>query len=170
MGPWFEASRSERIGVIHEEIDQLPLADRTALIVCGLERRPVVQAGKELGCGARTLERRVSRALERVRLRLARRYYGVPAGNWDSDITQDLGAIVPLALIESTVAVVMRSFGPPRSSQCLSSDRTLNALSRFREGEGSRRAAPAAEFRRDVPSQSRARPFSEHRSSPNHEC
>jgi hypothetical protein len=125
MGPWFEASRSERIGAIHQEIDRLPLADRTALIICGLERRPVVQAGKEVGCGARTLERRVSRALERLRMRLARRYYGVPAGNWGSDITQDLGAIVPQALVESTVAVVMRSLALPRGSQCQPCDRTL---------------------------------------------
>src|SRR5438477_7412088 len=76
MGPWFDASRSERQAVIHEEINRLPRVDRTALIVCGLQGRPIEQAARELRWPVRSLERRLSRALEHLRVRMARRDYG----------------------------------------------------------------------------------------------
>src|SRR5437762_660652 len=104
MGPWFDASRIERQAAVHEEINRLPRVYRTVLILCGLEGRPIEQAARELRWPVRSLARRLTRALEHLRIRLARRYYGIPVGTWDSDILQDLGAIVPKNLIESTVA------------------------------------------------------------------
>jgi len=114
MGPWFDASRSERQAAIHEEINRLPRADRTVLILCGIEGRLIEQAATELRRPVRTVARRLSRALELLRVSMARRYYGIPAGTWDADILQDLGAIVPQSLIQSTVAAA--TCGPSRPS------------------------------------------------------
>ena len=136
MGPWFEASRSERISMIHEEINRLPHAYRAALIVCGLERRPVPQAARESGCRERSLERRFARALDCLRVRLTRRCHGVPAGDWDPDIMDELSAIVPSSLIQSTVEVAMRSLGPLSDRDRQARYRTLRSTGRARSASG----------------------------------
>lgn len=117
MGPWFDASRSERRAAIHEEINRLGRADRIALILCGLEGRPIEQAARDLRWPANRLARRLSWGLERLRVRLARRFSGIPVGTWDSGILVDLGAIVPKSLIESTVAAATCRPRPPCRSR-----------------------------------------------------
>jgi Sigma-70, region 4 len=103
MGPWFDASRSERRAALHEELNRLSRAYRTVVILCGLEGRPIEQVAIELRIPVTSLERRLSRALDCLRVNLARRYYSIPSGIWDSDILRDLEAIVPETLIQSTV-------------------------------------------------------------------
>jgi sigma-70-like protein len=125
MGPWIDASRSERQAVIHEEINRLPRVYRTVVVLCGLEGRPIEQVARELRWPVRILERRLARALDHLRVRMSRRYYGIPVGIWDSDILQDLGAIVPKSLIESTVAAATRGLDPPGGSRPPSRDREL---------------------------------------------
>jgi hypothetical protein len=112
MGLCYDANRSELQAVIHEEINRLPTVYRTAVILCGLEGRPLIWAARELRCPVRRLERRFSQALECLRLRLARRGYVVPPANWDCEALRDLGAIVPKSLIESTVAAATGGSGP----------------------------------------------------------
>ena len=101
MGPWIDASRGERQAVLHEEINRLPGVYRTVVVLCGLEGRPIEQAARDLRWPVGVLERRLARALDDLRVRLSRSYYGIPAGIWDSGILQDLGAVVPERLIES---------------------------------------------------------------------
>ncbi|MGP0065164.1 MAG: RNA polymerase sigma factor [Isosphaeraceae bacterium] len=142
MGPWIDASRSERQAVIHEEINRLSRAYRTVVILCGLEGRPIDEAARELRWPVRTLERRLSRALDHLRLALSRSYYGIPVGVWDSDILRDLRAIVPRSLIESTVAVAAQRLDPPGGSRSQSRHRQLGGdrhapIARDRQPAGS---------------------------------
>jgi Sigma-70, region 4 len=125
MGPWCDASRNEREAAFHEELNRLPRADRTAIILCGLEGRSIEQAARTLRWPVGRLERRLSRALERLRLRMARRYYGIPPGTWDPRILQIPEAIVPESLIESTVAAATRQAvqGPTRRTANPQADR-----------------------------------------------
>jgi hypothetical protein len=125
MGPWFDASRSERQAVIHEEINRLPRVYRTVLILCCLEGRPIERTARELGWRVSGLERRLSRALEHLRVSMARRYYGIPVGIWDSDILEDLEAIVPKSLIQSTVAAATCCPDPPGGAGPHSRNRRL---------------------------------------------
>jgi hypothetical protein len=108
MEPWFDASTSEREAAIHEELNRLPRADRTAIILCRLEGWSIERAARELRWPVGRLERRLSRAIERLRLRMGRHYYGIPPRIWDSRILQLPDAIVPESLIESTVAAATR--------------------------------------------------------------
>lgn len=111
MGPWFDASTSEREATIHEELNRLSGADRTAIVLCSLEGWSIERAARELRWPVGRLERRLSRALERLRLRMGRHYYGIPPGIWDSQIPRVPEAIVPERLIESTVAAATRQAG-----------------------------------------------------------
>jgi Sigma-70, region 4 len=108
MRPWFDASEVERQALLHEEINRLPRVYRTAIILCVVQSHQIDQVARDLGWTVRRLERRLARARERLRLRLARHYYGIPANGWESGVLPELGAEVPSSLIESTVAAVTR--------------------------------------------------------------
>ena len=116
MGPWYDAIPSELRAVIHEEINRLPAAYRAVLILCGLEGRSPEWAARELGWPLRRLERRLARAMECLRLRVARRGAEVPEGSWDCGALRDLGAIVPKSLIESTVTAATGEPAPASGS------------------------------------------------------
>ena len=116
MGPWYNAIPSELQAVIHEEINRLPAAYRAVLILCGLEGRSPEWAARELGWPILRLERRLGRALECLRLRLARRGAEIPPGKWDCGALRDLGAIVPKSLIESTVTAATGEPAPASGS------------------------------------------------------
>src|SRR5262249_13651414 len=116
MGPWYDAIPSELRAVIHEEINRLPAAYRAVLILCGLEGRSPEWTARELGWPLRRLERRLARALECLRLRLAQRGAEVPEGSWDCGALRDLGAIVPKSLIESTVTAATGEPAPVSGS------------------------------------------------------
>ena len=117
MVPWTDASRGERQAAIHEEIDRLPGFIATVVVLCGLEGRPIEQAARDLRWPVGALERRLARAVDRLRVRLSRSYYGIPAGIGDSDILPDVGVTVPESLIESTVAAATRRLVPPGGSR-----------------------------------------------------
>jgi hypothetical protein len=139
MGPWFDASRSEREAAFHEELNRLPRVDRTAIILCGLEGRSVEQAARALRWPVGRLERRLSLALERLRLRMLRRYYGIPPGTWDSQILRVPEANVPESLIESTVAAATSQAVQDLTGRSANASRTrLAPIAR----RGSQREAP----------------------------
>jgi hypothetical protein len=140
MGPWFDASTSEREAAIHQELNRLSRADRTAIILCSLEGWSIERAARELRWPVGRLERRLSRALERLRLRMGRYYYGIPPGIWDSRIPQVPEANVPERLIELTVAAATRQAGQGLSRQTANPGRTrLAPITR----KGPKRKAPS---------------------------
>jgi hypothetical protein len=140
MGPWFDASRSEREAAFHEELNRLPRVDRTAIILCGLEGRSIELAARALRWPVGRLERRLSRALERLRLRIGRRYYGIPPGTWDSQILRVPEANVPESLIESTVAAATGRAVQGLAGRSANTSRTpLGPIARG----GTRRDAPS---------------------------
>jgi RNA polymerase sigma factor (sigma-70 family) len=58
---------------LHEELERLPGRYRTAIVLCDLEGLSHEQASSRLGCPLRTLQTRLYRGRERLRLRLVRR-------------------------------------------------------------------------------------------------
>ncbi len=129
MESWFETSRSEQQAAIHEELNRLPRVYRTVIILCALEGRPIEQAARELRWPVRSVERRLSRALEHLRLRLLRRFYEIPVRLWDTDILQDLGAVVPESLVESTIAAATCGLDPSTGSRSDVRNRNLPGAS-----------------------------------------
>ncbi len=125
MESWFDASRSQRQAAIHEELDRLPRVHRTVIILCGFERLPIERAARELRWPIRILDRRLSRALKHLRIRLVRRFYDGPVSIWDSDILKDMAAVVPRSLIESTIAAATGYLYPPAVSGSRYRDRKL---------------------------------------------
>jgi RNA polymerase sigma-70 factor (ECF subfamily) len=117
MGSGYDPSPSEIQAVIHEEINRLPAAYRTAVILCGLEGRSLEWAARELRWPVLRLERRLARALECLRFRLTRRGWSVPAETWDCAALRDAGTILPRSLIESTVAAATGRPAPASGSR-----------------------------------------------------
>ncbi len=60
-------------GAVLEEVDRLPERFRRPVVLCDLEGRTVEEAARHLGCPVGTVKSRLSRARERLRVRLIRR-------------------------------------------------------------------------------------------------
>jgi RNA polymerase sigma factor (sigma-70 family) len=71
--PVSEATWRELCSVLDEELRRLPMRFRTPLLLCYLQGRTRDQAAQELGCSLRTLDRRLERGRELLRIRLTRR-------------------------------------------------------------------------------------------------
>jgi hypothetical protein len=69
---------------------------------------PIERVASELRWQFTSLQRRLAHALERLRVRMSRHFYGIPSGTWEPDVLRDQDAIVPQSLIESTVAAASR--------------------------------------------------------------
>ena len=77
-----EAETPDRVldrQALHEEIGRLPESLRNPLVVCDLEGLTQDQAAARLGLATRTLQRRLAKARDRLRIRLTRRGLA-PAG------------------------------------------------------------------------------------------
>jgi RNA polymerase sigma factor (sigma-70 family) len=74
-----EITWREGLAVLDEELNRLPAAYRSALILCYLEGRRQDEAARELGCSLGVLCGRLVRARESLRKRLVRRGVPVPA-------------------------------------------------------------------------------------------
>jgi hypothetical protein len=107
MAPWLDRGIRDKQRIIHEEINRLRRTDRAALVLCAVERWPIGQAATALACSAPRLRRRVKRASQLLRARLARRYPDVPAATWDVGILAGLQDAVPERLVKSTVAAAV---------------------------------------------------------------
>jgi RNA polymerase sigma factor (sigma-70 family) len=109
--PSEECERGELRALIDEEIARLPSRFRAAVECCYLEGLTQEQAARRLRCPIRTVESRLQRAKERLRLRLVRR--GVaPLGGvaaWLSGETAR--AYVPRRLAAETIAAAMKQSG-----------------------------------------------------------
>src|SRR5262249_6697764 len=71
--PSAAAARRELWGVLDDELGRLPERCRAAFVLCCLEGRTVPEASRELGCAAKSVESRLTRARARLRAALARR-------------------------------------------------------------------------------------------------
>jgi RNA polymerase sigma factor (sigma-70 family) len=71
--PSMEVARRELCRVIDEELNRLPPKYSAPLILCYLQHRSHQETARELGCPSGTISRRVGRASELLRERLAQR-------------------------------------------------------------------------------------------------
>jgi RND family efflux transporter MFP subunit len=96
--------------VLHEEIHRLPAQFQAPLVLCDLEGRTHEQAARHLGWPVGTVKSRQARARERLRDRLRRRGLAPDAGLLIAALRMDgAGALVPPALLDSTIRTVIRS-------------------------------------------------------------
>ncbi len=90
---------------IYDEIDALPEIYRSAVVLCYLEGLSHEQAASRLRCPLRTLQSRLLRAKERLRVRLARRGASLPAA-----LPPLANALPPSAAWVRTTAAAARAF------------------------------------------------------------
>src|SRR5262249_54154880 len=96
--------------VLDEEVQGLPDACREAFVLCCLEGKTYEQAADELHCRAGPISRRLAKARELLRTRLARRGLVLPAGLLATALSQKAApAAVPAPLIASTVKAALLS-------------------------------------------------------------
>jgi RNA polymerase sigma factor (sigma-70 family) len=77
----------ELCAALDEELNRLPEAYRSPLLLCYLEGRTRDQAAKQLGCPLRTLERRLQRGRALLRVRLTRRGFTLSAALLTATVT-----------------------------------------------------------------------------------
>jgi RNA polymerase sigma factor (sigma-70 family) len=75
-----DVSRSDLERVLHEEIDRLPGAYRTAVVACYFEGKTQAQAAQQLGLAESTIRGRLARARKRLGRRLTRRGLALSTG------------------------------------------------------------------------------------------
>lgn len=73
------AVNSETLRALDEEIDRLPERGRRAVVLCYLEGLTAAEAAQRLGCPTGTVESRLASARKRLRDRLTRRGFTLPA-------------------------------------------------------------------------------------------
>lgn len=84
--------------VLDGALDELPAADRDALVLRYLERRDLRSVGARLGLSDDAAQKRVARALEKLRVLLARRGCAVPVLTLGALLTQAASVTAPAAL------------------------------------------------------------------------
>jgi HlyD family secretion protein len=89
--------------VLDDEINRLPDRQRVAFILCCLEGKTGEEAAHLLGCPPGTVSSRITRARERLRIRLRRRGIAVPAGIALGVAADSAAAALPPALLTTTV-------------------------------------------------------------------
>lgn len=87
--------------IVHEEVNALPDRYRAAVVLCCLEGRTHAEAARRLGCPVGTVESRLARGRERLRVRLARRGLSpslIP-------VAAPFQAPLPVTLVDTTVGL-----------------------------------------------------------------
>jgi RNA polymerase sigma factor (sigma-70 family) len=103
--PDLDPGRFELRAVLDEELDRLPARHREAAVLCLLEGLTYEEAAGRLGCPVGTVKSRLSRARERLRIRLERR--GL-APTTCLAARAVVPAKVPPRLVEATITMMPR--------------------------------------------------------------
>jgi RNA polymerase sigma factor (sigma-70 family) len=105
-----EAGRHERgplvrelVEALHEEIGRLPDSYRAPVVLCDLQGLTRDEAARRLGWPVGTVNGRLSRARDRLRDRLTRRGFSLPAGLVVLTLASGAKAAVPPALATATI-------------------------------------------------------------------
>ncbi len=101
----FATDRGADWEVLHEEINGLPERLRAPIVLCYLEGMTYGAGACQLGIPEATLRGRLVRARERLRHRLTRRGFIVPAGLLFAGSTAHAQVVVPAALAHSTIRI-----------------------------------------------------------------
>jgi RNA polymerase sigma factor (sigma-70 family) len=98
--------------VLDEEVQRLPQTCREAFVLCHLEGKTYEEAAGQLGCRPGTISRRLTRARELLRGRLARRGLVLPTGLLAAALSEMAApAAVPAKLVTATVKAALRAAG-----------------------------------------------------------
>jgi RNA polymerase sigma factor (sigma-70 family) len=100
---------SDLKAVLDEEVDRLPERYRMPVVLCYLSGRTTEEAARQLGCPRGTVLSRLRTARERLRIRLTRRGYGVPAATVAAVLAAETA---PAGVVGPLVALAMKSTGP----------------------------------------------------------
>jgi RNA polymerase sigma factor (sigma-70 family) len=102
--PWKEAAWRELCTVLDEEVQRLSEKYRAPLVLCYLQGRTRDEAAHQLGWSLRTLQRRLERAREILRLRLIRRGLTLSAGLLATALSERAAAaVLPVGLVNLTI-------------------------------------------------------------------
>jgi RNA polymerase sigma factor (sigma-70 family) len=102
-GPERNAEREELRQVVHQEVDRLPERYRVVLVLCDLQGESYEAAAVRLRVPVGTVRSRLSRARERLRVRINRRGLALPVGAAAALASGEAAAAVPAHLVATTV-------------------------------------------------------------------
>jgi RNA polymerase sigma factor (sigma-70 family) len=107
------ANLAQVASVLDEAINQLGAADRTVILLRFFEQRDLRAVGLTLGVSEDTAQKRVSRALEKLRALLGQRGVGLSAGVLGATLTTQGGTAAPagLAVVISEAALAQAAAG-----------------------------------------------------------
>jgi RNA polymerase sigma factor (sigma-70 family) len=92
--------------ILDEEMQRLPERLRLVLVLCGLEGRSREEVSRLLGISAGAVKGRLERGRERLRRRLERRGFALPAAGFATLLASSAAPAVPAALTASTLNIV----------------------------------------------------------------
>ena len=96
---------------LHEELARLPDRYREPIVLCDLAGLTHEQAAGKLGCPARTLETRLYRGRERLKVRLIRRGVAPSSAVMGVAWTSEIQAAMPPSWVASTAGAAVRLAG-----------------------------------------------------------
>jgi RNA polymerase sigma factor (sigma-70 family) len=107
--PADESVDKEERALLRAEVDRLPQAFRTVIVMCCLEGRSRSEAAEQLGVPVGTVESRLVRARERLRRSLAARGLAMAIGPFASFLSDNAAELVKVSpvLVHSTMHLVL---------------------------------------------------------------
>ncbi len=138
--PLAEVTGRELLAVFDEELLDLAECERAPLVLCYLEGKTRDEAARLLGCSESTLNRRIERAKDRLRRRLARRGVALSSALLATGLTQTTASAgVSRTLAISTVRAVFANVSGAKAGVASAAARAL--------AEGTLRAMSATKLK-----------------------